>query len=150
MLASVLSQLGINETLWTQFAIFVAFFFIAKFIFFKPFLDLVKLREAKTSGVESNAGDLAQKTEAKEEEYLQKVLEARRKAKEIRDAIVRESKAAAAKKVSEARDAAKAKVEAGRKEIESEAKVTMTELDANVPNISKLFVDKVLHPKAGI
>ncbi len=150
MLAQVLSQLGIDNTLWYQLAIFIIFFVVVRFLFFKPFLELILMRKTKTTGVEGEASTLVKQAEDKEEEYRQKLYAARVQARRIRDEILQESKDKASVTLALARKAAKNRIESGREEIIKESEKAMKDLESHVGKISSLFVDKVMKSGVGV
>src|SRR3989338_9720020 len=111
MLANILKQLGINETLWIQLGIFTALFLLLRFFYFGPFLRLIELLEKETSGAEKDAAELLKKAEANEAEYNAKLGAVRKQAHNNSENILARAKIDAAQRVSDARVGTKEKIE---------------------------------------
>lgn len=59
----ILTTLGINSTLWIQFALFaISYLFLTELVF-KPYMKAHHHRETMTVGSEEEAADLSQKTQ---------------------------------------------------------------------------------------
>ena len=64
----IFTQLGVDSTIFAQFAIFTVLFFVLKYVWFNKLLSVIELRENSTTKRDSNAnekfneaGKLAQK-----------------------------------------------------------------------------------------
>lgn len=68
-LLSVLVTLGVNNTLWIQFAITVAFLVLARIIFVNDLLRVITERVVNTSGAADEAEKLTQETEISKKRY---------------------------------------------------------------------------------
>lgn len=69
----ILDQLNLNSSIFTQFAIVVVLYFIAKFFFFKRLQEVIELRIEKTAKTENTANDLLEKFQTLKEVYEKKI-----------------------------------------------------------------------------
>ena len=76
-MAEILAQLGIDQTFYIQFAVFVAIFFILPSLFFKPFQKLIEARHQKTVADRERAEELVKQANAKLEEFRTRMSEER-------------------------------------------------------------------------
>ncbi len=69
----ILDQLNLNSSIFTQFAIVVVLYLIAKFVFFNQLKHVIELRIQKTSKTEDSANELVEKFETLKEVYEKKI-----------------------------------------------------------------------------
>ena len=81
----IFSQLGIDGTVFYQFALFIVLFVVLKKAFFNRLLCVIEEREAKTKGLLETAELNLQKADALAGEYNQKIGVFRREAQEVLD-----------------------------------------------------------------
>lgn len=80
MLQTILGQLNINTTVFTQFITVFALFIVAKYLFYSKLQEVLEQRHEQTTGLESQADATFEKVEALKEEYENKMSGARLKA----------------------------------------------------------------------
>lgn len=146
MLQSIIKQLGINETLWTQLAIFTGLYLVLRFFFFGPYLKLIELRERESVGAEKDSEKLNLDAEALEAERAAKVAQAKKVAKEKRDAIVTKAQSEAGEKIGAARMKSKEQIEKARAELTSAA-ASEGGGETQAGAVADLFVEKLLNAK---
>ncbi len=72
-ISQILTQLGINSTIGTQFVVVIALYLISRFAFFKRLQEVIELRILKTKKAEDSAHELIEKFETLKEAFEQKV-----------------------------------------------------------------------------
>lgn len=150
MLANILKQLGINDTLWIQLGIFTVLFLLLRFFFFVPFLRLIELREKETSGAEKDAAELLKKAEANEAEYGAKLSAVKKQARDNSESILARAKTDAAQRVNTARAGTKEKIETGRAKIMTEAKGALESARSQSERIAGMIVAKLMNTKVDL
>jgi len=150
MLANILKQLGINETLWIQLGIFTALFLLLRFFYFGPFLRLIELREKETSGAEKDAAELLKKAEANEAEYSAKLGAVRKQARESSESILARAKTDAVQRVNTARASTKEKIATGRSRVIAEAQAALESARAQAERVAGMIVEKLMNTKVDL
>lgn len=79
----IIHQLGINGTVFIQFAIFICTFLFLNLYVFKPYYAAVEAREKSTTGAEDMATEILKKTTELHSEYEIRAREVSQKIKEI-------------------------------------------------------------------
>tara|TARA_R110002072_G_scaffold288917_1_gene455431 strand:- start:105593 stop:106036 length:444 start_codon:yes stop_codon:yes gene_type:complete len=72
----IFTQLGVDSTIFAQFAIFTALFFILKYVWFNKLLKVIELRELSTTKRESQANDKFNEAEKIAQKYDDEIQEA--------------------------------------------------------------------------
>ena len=147
MIQSVLAQLGINNTLWIQLAIFTFVYIFLRFVYFGPFLRLIELRAKESTGVETEAVALNERVDGLERDWQARIQEARKAAREKREAVLKAAVNETSSQLAQARGQAKAKIESARDDLAGSATAARTAAGGQVDTIAKLFVDKLMHAK---
>jgi F0F1-type ATP synthase membrane subunit b/b' len=150
MLANILKQLGINETLWIQLGVFIALFIFLKVVFFGPFLRLIELREKETGGTEKDAAEINARAATQEAEYQSKISAAKKHSREAAEVILAKAKNDAAVRVAKAREESKTKIETGRAALDSEDTLNNKDLQSNVDGLASTIVAKLMKTKVEI
>lgn len=73
---AIFKQLGVDSTIFFQFAIFVVFFAIVKVLLFDKLQFVIELRESKTTKLEGEANRKFQDAERLADEYREKMTDA--------------------------------------------------------------------------
>lgn len=147
MVKSVLTQLGINDTLWIQLGVFTFLYLFLRFVYFGPFLRLIELRAKESTGVETEASALTERVESLEKDWFSRIQEARKVARERKEQAVKVALSESSQQLAKVRTEAKVKIEGAREELAKSAVGARTEATGQVDTISKLFVDKLMHAK---
>ena len=73
----IFTQLGVDSTIFAQFAIFTALFFILKYVWFNKLLKVIELRELSTTKRESQANDKFNEAEKIAQKYDDEIFKRR-------------------------------------------------------------------------
>ena len=144
-LIAIFKQLGVDGSIFYQFVLFFVLYFVVRSLLFKPLLDVIEMREGKTTKLEGAANDKFEKAKKLETEYKEKIDAAYMEAQEVftakkTEVINRERanfKEAEAKILEEFETKRKeeiTKIEAQRTEILNEAKSLSGDLVSKLTN----------------
>jgi F-type H+-transporting ATPase subunit b len=139
--AEIFAQLGIDQTFYTQFAIFVAIFIIIRPLFFKPFQKLIETRHQKTVADRERAEELVKQANAKLEEFKARMAEERTRARAEHERVIAEVKAEEAKIVGVAREEAKKITQASLDTIQNQSAQLKRALEADVEGLALQISD---------
>ena len=140
-MADIFAQLGIDQTFYTQFAIFIAIFLIIPSLFFKPFQKLIESRHQKTVADRARAEELVKQANAKLEEFKARMAEERTRARAEHERMIAEVKAEEAKIINVARDEAKKITQASLDSIQTQAAQLKRSLEADVEGLALQISD---------
>ncbi|MCB0355957.1 MAG: ATP synthase F0 subunit B [Bdellovibrionales bacterium] len=141
---AILESIGLDQTLFVQFAIFFVTYFFVNQLVFKPYNKAYEERIKKTSGNQDLAEQAIQQTKVLELEYEKKARLINTEFKSIYDASKTEALHEYDRLVNEARENAKKTLEANRKKIASELDKAKLDLGKEVPVVSNTIVAKLL------
>lgn len=82
MVNTILGQLNINMTVFTQLVVVFILFIIAKYLFYAKLQEILEERHNQTTGLESQADATFEKVEVLKEEYEEKMSGARTEAQQ--------------------------------------------------------------------
>jgi F-type H+-transporting ATPase subunit b len=139
--AEILAQLGIDQTFYVQFAIFVAIFLIIPPLFFKPFQRLIEARHQKTVADRERAEELVKQATAKLEEFRTRMNEERLRARSEHERVISEVKAEEAKIIGAAREEAKKITHASIEMIQNQSAQLKRSLEADVEGLALQISD---------
>ncbi len=140
-MAGIISQLGIDQTFYFEFAVFVAIFLIIPTLFFKPFLKLIETRHEKTVADRERAEELVKQANAKLEEFRTRMVEERTRARAEHERVITEVKAEEAKIIGVARDEAKKITQASLESIQNQSTQLKRALEADVEGLALQISD---------
>ena len=140
-MAEILAQLGIDQTFYIQFAIFVAIFLIVPALFFKPFQKLIEARHQKTVADRERAEELVKQANAKLEEFKTRMTEERLRARAEHERVIAEVKAEESKIIGVARDEAKKINQASLESIQNQSAQLKRALEADVEGLALQISD---------
>lgn len=135
-MAEILAQLGIDQTFYYQFAVFVAIFLIIPSLFFKPFQKLLEARHQKTVADRERAEELVKQANAKLEEFRTRMTAERTRARAEHERVIAEVKAEEAKILGTAREEAKKITQASLETIQNQATQLKRSLEADVEGLA--------------
>ena len=150
MIQDLQRQLGIDQTFFVQFLIFLLIFTWLQFVFFKPFLALIEKREGQSGGLSDEAAKLEEAASRNEQQYSEGLTAARRKASLERDRVLGEARKAANESVAAARAQSKTKLEQARDAAVKSAEAELTALKGQVASVSAMLVEKLTKTKVGL
>jgi F-type H+-transporting ATPase subunit b len=143
VIQSILSQLGINESFFSQFIIIIVLFIILKFVLFNKLQFVLDNRDEKTVKLESSADNLFDKVNKMAEEYKNKIEEKHvevqaylngEKAQSINDENI---------KLKEIESEIELFVEDSRSEIKEEVKEKEEEILSHTDDLAKTLIEKL-------
>ena len=140
-MAEILAQLGIDQTFYIQFAVFVAIFLILPSLFFKPFQKLIEARHQKTVADRERAEELVKQANAKLEEFRTRMTEERTRARAEHERVISEVKAEEAKILGVAREEAKKITQASLEAIQTQTTALKRSLEADVEGLALQISD---------
>lgn len=143
MLASEISLFP-DRTFFIQLAIFLAVLACLNHLVFRPVLQILRLRMAKTDGDRKKIAEIKEKTETLLQEYSKKIQEAKQEAFQMKEAIRRTGEEQGQKIVQEAKQASLAQIEKTKKEMEGITQACAKELEAHAQSLGRQIAEKVL------
>lgn len=150
MIQDLQRQLGIDQTFFVQFLIFLLIFTWLQFVFFKPFLALIQKREGQSGGLSEEAAKLEEAANRNEQQYADGLTAARRKASLERDRVLGDARKAANESVAAARAQSKTKLEQARDAAVKSAEAELAALRGQVASVSTMLVEKLTKTKVGL
>lgn len=81
LVLGIFNQLGANQSIWYQLAIFVGMFIASKYLFFNHLQEVIEKREEKTVKLEGNADKQLEQVNEMSKTYKEKMTSARKEAK---------------------------------------------------------------------
>lgn len=140
-----LGSLGINlGYIVSQIVNFTLLAVLLYFVAYKPVLRMLDERSARIQKGLEDADVASRRAAAMEQEYEQKIAEARREGQEIIAQATQMSEKARQDILEQAREEARAQIERARKEISRERDQAMGELREQVADLSLMISEKVL------
>jgi F0F1-type ATP synthase membrane subunit b/b' len=134
--AEILAQLGIDQTFYYEFAIFVVIFLVIPPLFFKPFQKLIEARHQKTVADRDRAEELVKQANAKLEEFKARMNEERARARAEHERVIAEVKTEEAKILGLARDEAKKITQETLETIQNQSAHLKRALEADVEGLA--------------
>lgn len=140
----MLTQLGINETVFFQFIIYIGVFTFLALYVFGPYAQAVEARENKTKGSEDLASEFNKKTTDLQNEYELKAREVHGKIQNIYKQLKQEATADYEKIISLAKQESQKVLSENRKSLQTALAATAAELKSETTNISLVITNKLL------
>ena len=144
---AVLDQLGLNNTFFVEFAIFVVLFFLLSQVYFKPFMKLFQARRKKTIEDRETAEKLMLQAQAKLDEY-QRILQEERVATRAEfERAMTEAKKLESEQLAKARDEARLITQQTAELIGQQREQLKRQLSADVETLAQTISEKLLSRK---
>lgn len=141
----IFTQLGVDSTIFAQFAIFTVLFFVLKYVWFNKLLSVIELRENSTTKRDSNAnekfneaGKLAQKYD---DEIQDTYAETFKNVNSKKEALLKEEGI----RIREVEGKLATEFEAKRAELEEDYKAKKSQVLSNVDSLSGDLLNKLLN-----
>lgn len=141
---AILEQLGIDQTIFIQFAIVIIAFLALSQIAFAPYAKALELREEKTKGGEDLAKELQKKATDLKKAYEAKAREVNGEIKKIFDTYISDASKEHNHIISSARNESEKLVEETRSRVEIELVNATKKAKEEVPQLSSLISQKML------
>ena len=140
----IFTSLGVNSTIWIQLGIFLVVYAAFTSIVVKPYYSAFQERQNKTVGNEQVAETLGDQTRELEAAFQRKARELNLDIKEIYDNAKTEASREQTKIQTEAREKAKAQLEAARAKLKDEYNRAREELIKEAPQVGQLIKERLL------
>ncbi|MCB9027181.1 MAG: ATP synthase F0 subunit B [Bdellovibrionaceae bacterium] len=145
---AILESIGLNQTIFIQFAIFFVTYIFVNLLVFKPYNKAYEERVKKTEGNQGLAEQAVEATKILELEYETKARLINSEFKTIYDASKTDALHEYDMLISEAKENAKNVLTANRKKIATELERAKLELTKEVPLVSEAIVKNLLGKEA--
>lgn len=136
-------KLGVDQSIFIQFAIFTVLFVLLKVLFFDKLLFVIQTREEKTTKLESEAGDKMKEAEKLAQQFEDEI----QKTSETVYQKMHDKKAAAVKDINAAQKVEEDKIladfEAKKKEVISAVEESSQKILAQADELSETLVQKI-------
>lgn len=129
-------------------ALFILLWVILGKLLFKPYLEVLLEREARTTGAEKRAQERRDERLQLEAQIEQELTKARIEGLTIRDSLIAEARGQAQKILDEAGNKAQAKIDAGRKEISDLRLRAEREIGQEADKLSALVLERIVGREA--
>ncbi|MCO5142409.1 MAG: hypothetical protein M9962_04890 [Oligoflexia bacterium] len=150
MIADLQRQLGIDSSFFPLFIIFVFVFLWLRYVYFSPFINLIKEREKSSEGANEAAGEENAKAKELEEELLVLEKTFRKKVIELREEKVKAVQVDLAGVFSKEKEIAKKQIESARAQALENEKSELKALEAQVDEYSIALASKLTNNKVRI
>lgn len=140
-------MISLDISILYQIILFVALWLILNKILFQPYLRLLEERERRTTGAEHDSADLEHEGARLRAQYEEKIAQAQTAAYAAKDAILQEARQQREKILGEARAAAASKLEQARREISLALEKEKALAAAEAAAVAGEMVSKVLGRK---
>lgn len=140
-------MISLDLSILYQIILFVALWLILNKILFQPYLRLLEERERRTIGAEHDSADLEHEGARLRAQYEEKIAQAQTAAYAAKDAILQEARQQREKILGEARAAAASKLEQARREISLALEKEKALAAAEAATVAGEMVSKVLGRK---
>jgi len=140
----ILRSLGVNETVFPQFGIFIISFLFLKIFIFSPYLAAYEERRKRTVGSQGVALELQQEIDRRESEFSREAREVNEKIKKVFDMkqtqAIKETNAIMA----DAQLKAQERLNAGKKEVQDAYTAAKDQLKTFVPELGQTIKQRLL------
>lgn len=150
MITDLQRQLGIDDTFFIQFVLFLIVFLWLRFVYFSPFLRLIQKREGQSEGMSEGAGKMEEEATRLENEYRERIVAARKRAAAEREVVLAGARKEGNDLIAKSRDASKAKLDQNRELAAKESAAELASLQSQVGAVTGLLVEKLMHTKVGL
>jgi F-type H+-transporting ATPase subunit b len=132
-----------------QIIIFLLLWLALSKIVFRPYMNLLDERERRTTGAEHDSSELEHEGARLKAQYEEKIARARAAGTATKDAIVQEGRQERELMLQQARADAARTLESARREVQSQLESERQLLAAEVAEIARDMVSKVLGRRVG-
>lgn len=136
--------IDLDGTFWAQLGLFLAAFVVIHFVVVRPFMDVVEEREAGIGGSQDRADEMQTEAEQLEEEYDEKMQQARREAQEVRQGLRDQGVQEQKEKVEEVREELRDKIESERQAIQEKVDDARSEMESRAEELATTMVEKIV------
>lgn len=138
----ILKSLGIDSSVYFQFAIFFIAYFVMSNVVFKPYLKAYNERQRRTVGGQAEAENLLKEAAEKEESYKLEAKRLNSKIREIFNVINGKAKKEVEQILVEAKSQANLQSDQARSDLELSVSEARKEMENHIPTISENIQNK--------
>ncbi len=142
--ANLLSSLGVNDTYYVEFGLFLAVYLTLKYVLFGPYFAAYNQRNDRTVGQTELAERFVNETRELEERFSKRAQEVNERFKAVFDKSRSEAMKEYDRMIGEARTKAKSLVEDTRQRIGTEMETARKQLSSEVGAVSQLINHKLI------
>ncbi len=136
-------KLGVDQSIFYQFAIFAVIFFLLKTVFFNKLLFVLQTRESKTTKLEEGAGDKFKEADKLAKKFDEEV----QKTNEVVHQRISERKSSALKTIEQTQKTTEDKIlksfEERKAEVVASIEANKAEILSKADELSEKLVDKI-------
>ncbi len=140
----IFTQLGVDSTIFAQFAIFTVLFFVLKYVWFNKLLSVIELRENSTTKRDSNANEKFNEADKLAQKYDDEIqdtyAETFKNVNSKKEALLKEEGV----RIREVEGKLATEFEAKRAELEEDYKAEKSQVLSSVDSLSGDLVNKLL------
>ena len=140
---SLLSALGVNETIWIQLGCFLVSYVALTQLIFKPYLKAYHERENRTVGGEETAIRIIEEAQELTGTYEKKAREMNSEIKHVYDRKRAEAMKDYEAMLAEARENSSTLIEAAREKVKTEVEAARKKLSAEIPAVSSAIATRL-------
>ncbi len=140
----ILTSLGINTTVFYQFAVFFLAYISMNYIVFKPYLKAYDERMNRTVGGQEQAEKLLAQSNEKEESYKKTARDLNTKIREVFSTWNDKAKAETDLIIGEAKKQADQDLKLAQKQLDDTVAAVRKEMDQFIPSISENIQNKIM------
>lgn len=144
MLVSLLSSLGINNSVWLQMIVFFVAYAILSNLVFKPFMLAYEHREKKTQGQSQQNQASLQKAQELSEQFEQKARALNKQVQAIYEKVREEASEAQGKILAQAKSESENIIGTSKQKIATEMKQAKEEAQKELPAIVLAVTEKLV------
>jgi F-type H+-transporting ATPase subunit b len=142
------SVVDLDATVFIQFLVFLAIFFMLRALLFKPLIEVLKARERATEGDVKEARARQVQAEEKMKKYERELEKIREKASVEREKIRESGRSREREILDKARQEANATIAEGRGEIQRQGDGVRRQMAQEIQTLSQAIVATILGRKA--
>ncbi|MFB6351709.1 MAG: ATP synthase F0 subunit B [Bradymonadaceae bacterium] len=136
--------LDLDGTFFVQLVVFWVVFGFLYFSVVRPYLDVVEEREEGIGGSKEDAAEMEARADELEQEYDEKLLQARREAQEVRESLRNQGKQTQNEKFEEVRQQLDGKIESERETIRQKVDEAQSEIESRAEELADAMVEKIV------
>jgi len=141
---SLLSALGVNQTIWIQLACFLVSYLALTQLVFKPYMKAYHEREKRTVGNEESAVRIIEEAQELTANYEKKARDLNSQIKHLYDQKRSEAQRDYEVLVKGAREEASAAIESVREKISNEVQAARKKLSIEIPAVSEAIASRLV------
>ena len=144
-ITNIFSSLGVDQSIFIQFPIVIVLYFVLRFLFLDKLQEVLDMREAQTTKLESSADEKFKEAEKLESEYSTRIdkaqVDAYKKFNEQREKALARQK----QQIKDHEEKINDQLEQKRTELFSEMEIKKAEVMKTADGLSQNLVEKIIN-----